>query len=100
MFSRNLSHLFLTALSAPSRLFLHTHRQTPELKKYLNSSSVCSLCVRLKSYDNVLEEVKKYVARPDIKIWVGTEYTNYALYEIIKPMVCTVLFCFFDYFCF
>lgn len=53
--------------------------------------------MKLKSYDNVLEELKKYVARPDIKIWVGTEYTNYALYEIIKPMVCTDFF-FLDYF--
>lgn len=48
--------------------------------------------MQFKSYDSVLEELKKYVARPDIKVWVGTEYTNYALYDIIKPMVCTDIF--------
>lgn len=92
MFSRSLSPPFFTGLSAPSRLFLHPHRETEELKKYLNTSCVGALCVQLKNYDNVLGELKKYVARPDIKIWVGTEYTNYALYEIIKPMVCTDFF--------
>lgn len=65
---------------------------TEELNKYLNTSCVGPLCVQFKSYDNVLEELKKYVARPDIKVWVGTEYTNYALYDIIKPMVCTDIF--------
>lgn len=77
---------------------------TGELKKYLNMSCVSPLCVQFKSYDNVLEELKKYVAQPDIKVWVGTEYTNFALYEIIKPMVCMdifkILFFFAIFFCF
>lgn len=92
MLSGNLSPLFLTALCAPSRLFLHPDRVTGELRKYLNASCAGPLCVQLKDYDKVLEELKKYVAQPDIKVWVGTEYTNYALYEIIKPMVCTDIF--------
>lgn len=45
--------------------------------------------MQIKDYDKVLEELKTYVVRPDIKLWLGTEYTNYAIYEIIKPMVRT-----------
>lgn len=59
-----------------------------ELKVYLNSSCNGSLCVQLKSYGTVLSEIKKYVAKPGVKVWIGTEYTNYALYEIITPEVC------------
>ncbi|XP_033830046.1 xaa-Pro aminopeptidase 2 [Periophthalmus magnuspinnatus] len=66
-------------------LFLHKERVTEELKRYLNSSCTDSLCVQLMSYDSVLSEVQKYVARPKVKVWIGTEYTNYALYEIITP---------------
>ncbi|XP_044060996.1 xaa-Pro aminopeptidase 2 [Siniperca chuatsi] len=66
-------------------LFLHTDRVTEELKVYLNTSCVGSLCVQLKSYDTVLDNLKKYVAQPGVKVWIGTEYTNYALYEIITP---------------
>ncbi|XP_071313604.1 xaa-Pro aminopeptidase 2 isoform X2 [Trachinotus anak] len=66
-------------------LFLHTDRVTEELRVYLNASCNESLCVQLKSYDSVLDELKKYVAQPGVKVWMGTEYTNYALYEIITP---------------
>ncbi|XP_075902797.1 xaa-Pro aminopeptidase 2 [Nelusetta ayraudi] len=67
-------------------LFIHPQRATEELRKYLNASCPGNPCVQIKDYDKVLEELKKYVARPDIKLWLGTEYTNYAVYEIIKPM--------------
>lgn len=66
-------------------LFLHQVRVSDELKLYLNSSCNGALCVQLKSYDSVLTEVKKYVAKPGVKVWIGTESTNYALYEIIRP---------------
>ncbi|XP_045886752.1 xaa-Pro aminopeptidase 2 [Micropterus dolomieu] len=66
-------------------LFLHTDRVTEELKVYLNTSCVGSLCVQLKSYNTILDDLKKYVAMPGVKVWIGTEYTNYALYEIITP---------------
>nr|XP_046263048.1 xaa-Pro aminopeptidase 2 [Scatophagus argus] len=66
-------------------LFLHTDRVTNELKDYLNTSCVGPLCVQLKSYDTVLDHVRQYVAQPGVKVWIGTEYTNYALYEVIKP---------------
>lgn len=60
---------------------------TDELKEYLNASCVGSLCVQLKSYDTVRDDLQKYVAQPDVKVWIGTEYTNYALYELITPEV-------------
>lgn len=62
-------------------------RVSDELKVYLNASCDGSLCVQLKSYDSVLDNVKSYVAQPGVKVWIGTEYTNYALYEIITPQV-------------
>nr|XP_040030408.1 xaa-Pro aminopeptidase 2 [Gasterosteus aculeatus aculeatus] len=66
-------------------LFLHTDRVTEELRVYLNASCVGSLCVQLRSYDAVRDDLKAYVAEPGVKVWIGTEYTNYALYEIITP---------------
>ncbi|XP_035017379.2 xaa-Pro aminopeptidase 2 [Hippoglossus stenolepis] len=66
-------------------LFLHTERVTEELKLYLNASCNNSLCVQLKSYDTVRDHLKTYVAQPGVKVWIGTEYTNYALYEVITP---------------
>ncbi|KAK7922519.1 hypothetical protein WMY93_009421 [Mugilogobius chulae] len=66
-------------------LFLHLERVTDDLKLYLNSSCHGPLCVQLQSYDTVLSEVRKYVAKPQVKVWIGAEYTNYALYEIIQP---------------
>ncbi|XP_047441955.1 xaa-Pro aminopeptidase 2 [Mugil cephalus] len=66
-------------------LFLHLDRVSDELKVYLNASCDGPLCVQLKSYDSVLDNVKTYVAQPGVKVWIGTEYTNYGLYEIITP---------------
>lgn len=66
-------------------LFLHKDRVTDELKLYLNSSCVGSLCVQLQEYDAVRDHLKTYVAKPGVKVWIGTEYTNYALYELITP---------------
>ncbi|KAM9376427.1 xaa-Pro aminopeptidase 2 [Pholidichthys leucotaenia] len=66
-------------------LFVHTERLTEDLKVYLNTSCDGLLCVQLKDYGTVLDDLKKYVAKPGVKVWVGTEYTNYAVYEIITP---------------
>ncbi|TNN63394.1 Xaa-Pro aminopeptidase 2 [Liparis tanakae] len=66
-------------------LFLHLDRVSEDLKVYLNASCGGSLCVQLKSYETVRDHLKKYVAKPGVKVWIGTEYTNYALYEIITP---------------
>ncbi|XP_017263555.1 xaa-Pro aminopeptidase 2 [Kryptolebias marmoratus] len=66
-------------------LFVHTHRVSEELKVYLNASCAGPLCVQLKSYDSVREHLITYVSQPEVKVWIGTEYTNYALYELITP---------------
>ncbi|XP_022070276.2 xaa-Pro aminopeptidase 2 isoform X8 [Acanthochromis polyacanthus] len=66
-------------------VFLHSNRLTDDLKAYLNSSCTGPLCVQLKNYEDVLSHLKTYVAQPGVKVWIGTEYTNYALYEIITP---------------
>ncbi|XP_062332994.1 xaa-Pro aminopeptidase 2 [Osmerus eperlanus] len=67
------------------RLFVHTERVSEDLQLYLNSSCNSALCVQLMDYDNVRENLREYVSNPDVKVWIGTEYTNYALYEIITP---------------
>ncbi|CAN9515146.1 unnamed protein product [Ophioblennius macclurei] len=66
-------------------LFVHLERLTEELRVYLNASCSGPLCVQLKEYDSVLDHVKSYVSQPGVKVWIGTEYTNYALYELITP---------------
>lgn len=66
-------------------VFLHMDRLTEELKVYLNSSCTGPLCVQLRSYDSVRDQLGAYVSQPGVKVWIGTEYTNYALYELITP---------------
>ncbi|KAL7885923.1 hypothetical protein AOLI_G00062180 [Acnodon oligacanthus] len=66
-------------------LFVHTERVTEELKEYLNSSCDTLHCVQLLNYDSVREQLMKYLEEPSIRVWVGTEYTNQALYELITP---------------
>lgn len=73
--------------SSFQRLFVHTKRMTEEIKIYLNSSCSLSHCVQLFEYETVREQLKKYLAEPDVRVWVGTEYTNQALYELITPEV-------------
>ncbi|XP_068596453.1 xaa-Pro aminopeptidase 2 [Brachionichthys hirsutus] len=65
-------------------VYLHTDRVTEEVREYLNTSCVGFLCAQLKQYETVVDDLKKYASQPDAKVWIGTEYTNYALYEIIK----------------
>uniref|UniRef100_A0A3Q4N6I9 X-prolyl aminopeptidase (aminopeptidase P) 2, membrane-bound n=1 Tax=Neolamprologus brichardi TaxID=32507 RepID=A0A3Q4N6I9_NEOBR len=74
-----------TLLTMDEILFLHVERVTEELKVYLNASCEGALCVQLKGYDTILDHLKSYVTRPEVKVWIGTEYTNYALYEVIPP---------------
>lgn len=79
---------YLFPFTSCNRLFLHMERVTEELKVYLNASCEGALCVQLKGYDTILDHLKNYVTRPGVKVWIGTEYTNYALYEVITPQVC------------
>ncbi|KAK0148929.1 Xaa-Pro aminopeptidase 2 [Merluccius polli] len=58
-------------------------RVSEDLKAYLNSSCMGSFCVQLRNYDVVRQDLQRYVEKPGVRVWVGTEYTNYALYEVI-----------------
>lgn len=69
------------------RLFVHTKRLTEEIKVYLNSSCNLSHCVQLYEYETVREYLKRYLMEFSVRVWVGTEYTNQALYELITPEV-------------
>uniref|UniRef100_A0A3P9LKD4 Xaa-Pro aminopeptidase 2 n=1 Tax=Oryzias latipes TaxID=8090 RepID=A0A3P9LKD4_ORYLA len=64
-------------------LFVHTERVTEDVEEYLTAHCSDPLCVQLKPYDSVLQDLRTYVGQPGVKVWIGTEYTNYALYEII-----------------
>ncbi|XP_004073140.1 xaa-Pro aminopeptidase 2 [Oryzias latipes] len=64
-------------------LFVHTERVTKDVEEYLTAHCSDPLCVQLKPYDSVLQDLRTYVGQPGVKVWIGTEYTNYALYEII-----------------
>ncbi|XP_043113869.1 xaa-Pro aminopeptidase 2 isoform X2 [Puntigrus tetrazona] len=66
-------------------LFVHTERITEELKMYLNTSCFHSYCVQLLEYSSVRSYLQSYLQRPNVRVWVGTEYTNQALYELITP---------------
>lgn len=48
--------------------------------------------MQLKDYTTIRNDLQDYVARSGIKVWIGTEYTNYALYELITPVVCYHVF--------
>uniref|UniRef100_A0A671MZ04 Xaa-Pro aminopeptidase 2-like n=1 Tax=Sinocyclocheilus anshuiensis TaxID=1608454 RepID=A0A671MZ04_9TELE len=66
-------------------LFVHTERITEELKVYLNTTCYHSYCVQLLEYSSVRSYLQSYLQRPNVRVWVGTEYTNQALYELITP---------------
>uniref|UniRef100_A0A4W4G1P5 X-prolyl aminopeptidase (aminopeptidase P) 2, membrane-bound n=1 Tax=Electrophorus electricus TaxID=8005 RepID=A0A4W4G1P5_ELEEL len=66
-------------------LFVHTERVTPELQEYLKASCNASLCVQLLDYNLVHAHLQMYLEGADVRVWVGTKYTNQALYELLTP---------------
>uniref|UniRef100_A0AAZ3RYH6 X-prolyl aminopeptidase (aminopeptidase P) 2, membrane-bound n=1 Tax=Oncorhynchus tshawytscha TaxID=74940 RepID=A0AAZ3RYH6_ONCTS len=67
-------------------LFVHKDRVTEDLKLYLNSTCFpLAHCVQLLEYEQVRVMLKNYMTTSGVKVWIGTEYTNYALYELITP---------------
>uniref|UniRef100_A0A8C7HNS0 X-prolyl aminopeptidase (aminopeptidase P) 2, membrane-bound n=1 Tax=Oncorhynchus kisutch TaxID=8019 RepID=A0A8C7HNS0_ONCKI len=67
-------------------LFVHKDRVTEDLKLYLNSTCFpLAHCVQLLEYEQVRVMLKDYMTTSGVKVWIGTEYTNYALYELITP---------------
>lgn len=68
------------------RLFVHTALVTEELKTYLNSGCYTEGCVQILEYGQERTQLKAYLTRPNVRVWVGTEYTNQALYELIPEV--------------
>ncbi|XP_014648289.1 PREDICTED: xaa-Pro aminopeptidase 2 [Ceratotherium simum simum] len=64
------------------RLFVNKSRFSSETLQYLNSSCTGSMCVQLEDYSQVQDSVKAY-ASGDVRIWIGTSYTTYGIYELI-----------------
>lgn len=54
------------------------------------------MCVQLEDYSRVRDSVQAYVSG-DVRVWIGTQYTMYGLYEVIPqvgwqgPSPCQVL---------
>uniref|UniRef100_A0A4W5RIK5 X-prolyl aminopeptidase (aminopeptidase P) 2, membrane-bound n=1 Tax=Hucho hucho TaxID=62062 RepID=A0A4W5RIK5_9TELE len=78
-------HKSFSNFSLPLRLFVHKDRVTEDLKLYLNSTCYLAHCVQLLEYEQVRVMLKNYMTTSGVKVWIGTEYTNYALYELITP---------------
>ncbi|XP_046938091.1 xaa-Pro aminopeptidase 2 [Lynx rufus] len=64
------------------RLFVNRSCLNSETLKYLNSSCTGSMCVQVEDYSQVRHNVQAY-ASGNVKIWIGTSYTTYGLYEVI-----------------
>lgn len=64
------------------RLFVNKSRLNSETMKYLNADCKEAMCVQLEDYSQVRDSVRAYTAG-DVKVWIGTSYTTYGLYEVI-----------------
>ncbi|XP_006204058.1 xaa-Pro aminopeptidase 2 [Vicugna pacos] len=64
------------------RLFANKSRFNSEALQYLNSGCTGSMCVQLEDYSQVRDSVQAYTSG-DVRIWIGTSYTSYGLYEVI-----------------
>ena len=67
------------------QLFSSEHRFSSETLQYLNSGCTGPLCVQVEDYSQVSGSVQAY-ASGDVKIWIGTSYTSYGLYELIPKV--------------
>ncbi|XP_057574285.1 xaa-Pro aminopeptidase 2 [Hippopotamus amphibius kiboko] len=64
------------------RLFANKSRFSTETLQYLNSGCTGSLCVQVEDYGQVRDSIQAYISG-NVKIWIGTSYTSYGLYEVI-----------------
>ncbi|KAJ8398009.1 hypothetical protein AAFF_G00433560 [Aldrovandia affinis] len=69
------------------RLFVHIERLSEELMVYLNAWPPCyqAQCVQLLDYASVRIYLGNYLTRPNVRVWIGTEYTTRGLSELITP---------------
>ncbi|XP_039106721.1 xaa-Pro aminopeptidase 2 [Hyaena hyaena] len=68
-------------------LFVNKSCLNSETLKYLNSDCPGSMCVQVEDYSQVRHNVQAY-ASGNVKIWIGTSYTTYGLYEVIPKEKC------------
>uniref|UniRef100_A0A8C4LGS9 Xaa-Pro aminopeptidase 2 n=1 Tax=Equus asinus asinus TaxID=83772 RepID=A0A8C4LGS9_EQUAS len=64
------------------RLFVNKSRLSSETLQYLNADCTLHMCVQLEDYSQVRDSIKAY-ASGDVRIWIGTSYTTYGIYELI-----------------
>uniref|UniRef100_G1RZ05 X-prolyl aminopeptidase 2 n=1 Tax=Nomascus leucogenys TaxID=61853 RepID=G1RZ05_NOMLE len=64
------------------RLFANKSRFSSETLSYLNSSCTGPMCVQIEDYSQVRDSIQAY-ALGDVRIWIGTSYTMYGIYEVI-----------------
>uniref|UniRef100_A0A8I4A3A0 Xaa-Pro aminopeptidase n=1 Tax=Callithrix jacchus TaxID=9483 RepID=A0A8I4A3A0_CALJA len=64
------------------RLFANKSRFSSETLTYLNSSCTGPMCVQIEDYSQVRDSIQAY-ALGDVRIWIGTSYTTYGIYEVI-----------------
>ncbi|XP_006881847.1 PREDICTED: xaa-Pro aminopeptidase 2 [Elephantulus edwardii] len=66
------------------RLFANKSRFSSDTLQSLNSGCTGAMCVQIEDYSQVRDSVQAYAAG-DVRIWIGTSFTTYGLYEVI-PM--------------
>ncbi|KAM5146855.1 xaa-Pro aminopeptidase 2-like isoform 2-T2 [Mantella aurantiaca] len=64
------------------RLFMNVSRITDNIRDYLSRNCPGSTCVQIIEYGKVRDTLIDYV-KGDVKVWIGSQYTNYGVYEII-----------------
>ncbi|XP_075690634.1 xaa-Pro aminopeptidase 2 [Rhinoderma darwinii] len=64
------------------RLFVNVSRISSSVRTYLNTSCPGLTCVQILEYEKVRETVTDYV-KGNVKVWIGSRYTNYGVYEVI-----------------
>uniref|UniRef100_A0A8C4LHU0 Xaa-Pro aminopeptidase 2 n=1 Tax=Equus asinus TaxID=9793 RepID=A0A8C4LHU0_EQUAS len=67
------------------RLFVNKSRLSSETLQYLNADCTLHMCVQLEDYSQVRDSIKAY-ASGDVRIWIGTSYTTYGIYELIPKV--------------
>ncbi|CAN2390664.1 X-prolyl aminopeptidase (aminopeptidase P) 2 [Pristimantis euphronides] len=64
------------------RFFVNVSRITDSVRTYLSTNCSGPECVQILDYEKVRETVTDYV-KGDVKVWIGSKYTNYGVYEVI-----------------
>ncbi|KAG8523419.1 Xaa-Pro aminopeptidase 2 [Galemys pyrenaicus] len=67
------------------RLFVNKSRLHAETLQYLNSNCKEAMCVQIEEYGQVRDTVQAYT-KDDVRVWIGTSYTTYGLYEVIPKV--------------